>query len=219
MQCVVTAGPTYESLDKVRRMTNVSTGKLGTELANFLVSRGHEVEFLVGEQTSWPGERRAQKTQTFSTTNDLRDRLAAMSGPQVEAVFHVAAVSDFSFGRVWQRTTDGEPKEIRSGKFSTRDGTLLAELVPTPKIISSLRSWFPKARIVGWKFEVDGNREEAIRLAERQIAECLTDACVVNGPGYGTGLGLVKEGQPCIQLAETSELFEALEKLVRAAAQ
>jgi len=39
MNCIVTAGPTYEPLDDVRRLTNFSTGRLGTELANFLAAR------------------------------------------------------------------------------------------------------------------------------------------------------------------------------------
>ena len=219
MECVITAGPTYEPLDKVRRLTNLSTGKLGTELANFLVSRGHNVELLVGEQATWPGERRAQKQQTFTTTNDLRERLAALSSGQIGAVFHAAAVSDFAFGKIWHRSAEGDLKEVRSSKLSTREGALLAELVPTPKIISSLRSWFPKARIVGWKFEVEGNREEVIKLAEKQIAENLTDGCVVNGSAYGAGLGFVQEGKQCIHLADTPELFEALERFLRAPAE
>jgi phosphopantothenoylcysteine decarboxylase/phosphopantothenate--cysteine ligase len=41
MNCIVTAGPTYEPLDDVRRLTNFSTGRLGTELANFLAARVH----------------------------------------------------------------------------------------------------------------------------------------------------------------------------------
>ncbi|HYG35630.1 MAG TPA: phosphopantothenoylcysteine decarboxylase, partial [Clostridia bacterium] len=46
MRCIVTAGPTYESLDNVRRLTNFSTGRLGSELVNFLTERGHEVILL-----------------------------------------------------------------------------------------------------------------------------------------------------------------------------
>ena len=38
MNCIVTCGPTYEPLDEVRRLTNFSTGRLGTELANYLVA-------------------------------------------------------------------------------------------------------------------------------------------------------------------------------------
>jgi phosphopantothenoylcysteine synthetase/decarboxylase len=52
MNCIVTAGPTYEPLDDVRRLTNFSTGRLGTELANFLAARGHKVILLIGEP--WP---------------------------------------------------------------------------------------------------------------------------------------------------------------------
>ena len=75
MHCVVTAGPTYESLDTVRRLTNFSTGRLGTELANFLAGRGHHVTLLIGEQATFPGARQAQRVETFSTTRDLQERL------------------------------------------------------------------------------------------------------------------------------------------------
>src|SRR6516165_2186629 len=157
MRCVVTAGPTYEPLDQVRRLTNFSTGRLGSELVNFLSGRGHEVTLLVGQQASWRGERRAAEVQTFTTSADLRDRLVALSAQPMDAVFHAAAVGDFTFGKVWSRSPGGELQEIRAAKLSTRQGILLAELVPTPKIIAGLRACFPKAVLVGWKYEVDGN--------------------------------------------------------------
>src|ERR1043166_6138 len=164
MRCVVTAGPTYEPLDNVRRLTNFSTGRLGTELARFLQQRNHEVTLLLGEQATY---RDGAKTEIFSTTADLRDRLRTLANQSVNAVFHAAAVSDFAFGKVWSRSPQGDLKEIKSGKFSTREGTLLAELLPTPKIISELREWFPTARLVGWKYEVDGTRDDVIREAEK----------------------------------------------------
>ncbi len=191
----MTAGPTYEPLDGARRITNFSTGQLGTELANFLAAQGHEVTLLIGEQATYPGERRAQHVETFSTTTDLASRLEARGGKSVGAVFHAAAVSDFSFGKVWSRGADGEMTEIKSGKISTRHGTLLAELVPTKKIIASLRSWFPQAQLTGWKYEVDGARPDVIRTGEKQIAECRLNACVANGPAYGDGFGLLKAGR------------------------
>ena len=156
MNCIVTAGPTYESLDKVRRLTNSSTGCLGIELANSLAARGHDVTLLVGTQASYAGERRARRVETFTTTADLRERLQNLANQSTHAVFHPAAVSDFLFGKIWSRSPQGALSEIKSGKISTRQGTLLAELVPTPKIIAGLRDWFPKARIVGWKYETDG---------------------------------------------------------------
>jgi phosphopantothenoylcysteine synthetase/decarboxylase len=207
----VTAGPTYESLDGVRRLTNFSTGRLGTELTNYLESKGHEVKLLRGELASY----RLGIAEVFTTTSDLRERLRAYANQPVNAVFHAAAVNDFGFGRVWARSAEGELKELKSGKFSTGEGTLLAELVPTPKIIGELRQWFPVARLVGWKYEVDGTREDVIREAEKQLAAFLTDACVANGPAYGEGFGLIQGGGDVKHLKDKAALFEALEKLVK----
>ncbi len=215
MNCVVTAGPTYEPLDDVRRLTNFSTGRLGTELANFLVARGHQVTLLISAQATHAGERRAQRLEVFTTTANLREKLQALSAKKVNAVFHAAAVSDFRFGRIQLQSPHGKLTEIKSKKIPTSEGTLLVELLPTPKIIAELRAWFPSVRLVGWKFEADGKRPEAIHAAEQQITQCLTDACVANGPAYGEGFGLITRGGH-VHLADPPKLFDALEKLIQA---
>jgi phosphopantothenoylcysteine decarboxylase/phosphopantothenate--cysteine ligase len=214
MNCIVTAGPTYEPLDDVRRLTNFSTGRLGTELANFLAARGHKVILLIGEMATYSGERKAQRAEIFSTTADLREKLKLLSTKKADAIFHAAAVNDFTFGRIFEA---GKLVEIKGAKkISTREGKLLAELLPTPKIISELRSWFPKTKITGWKFEADGKRTDAIAAAQKQIVDCATDLCIVNGPAYGDGFGLVgKRGEPA-HLANPPILFNALEKFLRA---
>jgi len=215
MKCIVTAGPTYEPLDGVRRLTNFSSGRLGSELANFLAAHGHETTLLIGQQATYCGRYDACKVETFTTTANLHDRLQALVGQPVDALFHAAAVSDFTVGKVWRRAPQGELTEVHAGKLSTREGTLLAELMPTPKIIAELHEWFPHAWLVGWKYEVDGNRAEVVRLAERQIADCHTDACVANGPAYGAGFGLVQTGDKLADLPDRAALFAALEGLIR----
>jgi phosphopantothenoylcysteine decarboxylase/phosphopantothenate--cysteine ligase len=216
MNCIVTAGPTYEPLDDVRRLTNFSTGRLGTELANFLAARGHKVILLIGEQASYSGERRAQHVVTFTTAADLRAKLKALAPKGVNAIFHAAAVSDFAFGKIQARSPSGEWTEIKSRKISTRDGPLRAELVPTPKIIAELRAWFPAARLVGWKFAAAGGRADAIMAAKQQIADCATDLCVVNGPAYGEGFGVLRPDGKMAHLASAPLLFATLEKIMRA---
>jgi len=214
MRCVITAGPTFEPLDQVRRLTNFSTGRLGSELATFLANRGHSVTLLIGQQATYPGERHASRVETFTNTQSLSDRLQALSAESMDAVFHAAAVSDFSFGKLWARLADGELKELTAGKVSTRQGSLLAELLPTPKIIAQLRTWFPKAVLVGWKYEVDGDRVAVLRAAENQIAECRTSACVANGPAYGKGFGLVTGPGKLVELEDSLTLFQSLEALL-----
>jgi phosphopantothenoylcysteine synthetase/decarboxylase len=210
MNCVVTAGPTYEPLDEVRRLTNFSTGKLGSELANFLASRGHHLTLLIGYYAIYRGEQKAQTIETFTTTADLAERLRRLARESTDAIFHAAAVSDFTFGTVWSSSADGVLRQVKSGKISTRDGSLLAELLPTQKILGQLRAWFPSARLVGWKYEMDGDRAQVIARAESQLVENGTDACVANGRAYGEGFGLVTRAGPCVHLPDQPALFAAL---------
>lgn len=217
MNCVVTAGPTYEAMDQVRRLTNFSTGRLGTELANELTARGHNVTLLLSEQATYAGARRALRVESFTTTDSLSRKLQALAKLDIGAVFQVAAVSDFTFGKIWRRSAEGELTEVQAGKFSTRQGTLLAELVPTPKLIASLRAWYPNAKLIGWKFEVDGDRASIQRAAEAQLRDCRTDVCVLNGPAYGDGFGLVSKPGPSRHLAGQTELFAALAEIVDSA--
>ena len=79
MNCVVTAGPTYETMDNVRRLTNFSTGRLGTELANYLTARGHNVTLLRGEQATFCGDQQTLRVKPFSTTADLMEKLQALA--------------------------------------------------------------------------------------------------------------------------------------------
>jgi phosphopantothenate---cysteine ligase (CTP) len=218
MRCIVTAGPSYEPLDEVRRLTNFSTGRLGAELAGFLYDRGHEVTLLMGQQASYRGPRRAQQIEMFGASAELREQLQKRSGQPFDAVFHAAAVSDFAFGKVWRRTGGDALVEVRSGKLSSHCGSLLAELAPTPKIISDLRTWFPTAKLTGWKYEVEDDAAAAMALGQRQITDCHTDACVVNGPAYGAGFGLVRASGERMHLADTAALFQELEALASEAA-
>jgi phosphopantothenate---cysteine ligase (CTP) len=215
MNCIVTAGPTYEPLDDVRRLTNFSTGRHGTELANFLAVRGHKVTLLIGDSATYAGERKAQSVKVFSTTADLRAKLKSFSGKKVDVIFHAAAVNDFAFGKMFTRNAAGKLKPFTpSKKISTRSDEMLVILVPTPKIIAELRGWFPKTRIVGWKFEVEGRRADALRAAEKQITGCATDFCVANGPAYGKGFNLVSaDGRK--HFTDALKLFVVLEKIAR----
>lgn len=213
MKCIVTAGPTYEELDEVRRMTNFSTGALGSELANFLAAQGHEVELLRGHYSTCGIEPKTARLQVFTTTADLSERLEKLASSETGAVFHAAAVSDFAFGKIWQRGAHGELIGIQSRKIPTSGGDILIQLSPTPKIIRRLRGWFPKAWLVGWKYELDGDRASVLAQGRSQLNDNQTDACVVNGAAYGEGFGLIDRAQYG-HLSNKIELFQRLSELL-----
>jgi phosphopantothenoylcysteine decarboxylase/phosphopantothenate--cysteine ligase len=217
VQCIVTAGPTFEPLDQVRRLTNFSTGKLGTELADFLARRGHRVLLLKSQLSTYHGACSAQEIRPFTTTESLKKLLASLGAQSVRAVFHASAVSDFTFGKIWTRGAHGQLTEVRSLKVGTDAGPLMAELVPTPKIISALRDWFPSALLVGWKYEVEGTRPAVLEKARAQLASCHTNVCVANGPAYGGGFGIVQPNATPLHLENAGALFNALNDRLLAA--
>lgn len=95
MKCLVTAGATCEPLDEVRRLTNFSTGRLGSALASFLANRGWRVVLLLSSSALVrPEEALAEEVEAFTTTQDLSDRLAQYASGDFHAVFHAAAVSE-----------------------------------------------------------------------------------------------------------------------------
>ena len=213
MHCIVTAGPTYEPIDQVRRLTNHSTGQLGTGLAKRLADDGHKVTLLRGTLATHTEQPVGVELQLFTTSADLAEKLERLA--KVDAIFHAAAVSDFAAGQVFRRTDDGQLKPLNVGKLSTRDGDLLLELKPTPKIIASLREWFAEALLLGWKYEVDGDRDSALGQGQTQIVENQTNGCVVNGPAYGNGFGWLSNDHPAEHLADKAELFNKLAGLAK----
>jgi phosphopantothenoylcysteine decarboxylase/phosphopantothenate--cysteine ligase len=216
MRVLVTCGPTYEPLDQVRRLTNFSAGKLGLELGNFLTDRGHETVLLQGYYSTYRKPSRASQVIGFTTTDNLLLRFRELAPLGFDAVFHAAAVSDFQFGKVFRQIRDGTLETLSAGKYSTRSGTLLTELLPAPKIISELRSLYPSAKLFGWKFEVDGTREQALASGEKQIRDNRTDYCVVNGPAYGEGYGVVDATGMAEHLPLVEDLYEKLAQILSA---
>jgi phosphopantothenoylcysteine decarboxylase/phosphopantothenate--cysteine ligase len=213
MKCLVTAGPTYEPLDQVRRLTNFSTGRLGSELAAVLAAQGYEVTLLLGHYASVRPPEGTCRVEAFTTAADLEARLAGRAGSSIAAVFHAAAVCDFTFGPVFELCRDGSLRACGERKLPTGPGRLLAELVPTPKILPRLRHWFPQALLVGWKYEVDGTQESALSRAAEQVRQNQTGACVANGPAYGPGYGVVTPAAPPRDCPTSAALHEALLEL------
>jgi phosphopantothenoylcysteine decarboxylase/phosphopantothenate--cysteine ligase len=216
MRCLVTAGPTFEPLDEVRRLTNFSTGQLGTLLAQHLATRGHETLLLRGFYSTFQISDPGLQLHEFTTTSSLWELFQAQARNfRVDAIFHAAAVSDYGFGKIWKKSATGELAPAQERKVSTRHSeSLLVELVPTPKILRQLRGLFPNAFIAGWKYEVDGRRESVLEKCRKQLREAHTDVAVANGPAYGTGFGLVSESfQHCEGRTELiSNLAAMLEK-------
>jgi len=199
MHCLVTAGPTIEPIDEVRRLTNHSTGRLGCGFADALSHAGHHVTLLLSEVALHIPRSKKVRIIRFSTTQNLGEHLKAATRLKIKAIFHAAAVSDFFI------------KKPKKGKISSSKEITL-HLKPSPKLICNLRKCYPDAFLVGWKYEVSGNRKSAVDSAKQQINRCKTNLCVANGPAYGNGFGVVSD--EVIHCASDQSLFRLLIKQV-----
>jgi phosphopantothenoylcysteine synthetase/decarboxylase len=197
---VVTCGPASAPIDSVRRITNFATGEIGSILSQALLKAGWDVLCLRGEGSTFP-EPYGIDVRVFSTNDSLAalfQRLPAAPN----AIFHAAALCDFQVASI----------EGAAGmkKIPTRDGALTLHLEPAPKILPRLREWFPQAFIVGWKYELEGDRFAALAKGAAQIRECGTDACVVNGAAYGEGFGILLPNDTLTEVADKRGLATAL---------
>lgn len=207
MKIIVTCGPSYEPIDQARRLTNFSTGTLGAALTNALVYAGHKVICFRGVNATCPAAIDTPRLEPFDTNDDLAERLKRLSEIEsIDAVFHAAALCDYKVEEVL--TAEGQA--IASPKFATSDGRLRIVLSPALKVLPQLRNWFPRAVIVGWKYELAGTREDAFAKAWKQLSDCRTDACVLNGAAYGSGFAVCRVNGRIDVLADASELCSGL---------
>src|ERR1700733_10018451 len=121
MRIVITSGPSYEPLDKVRRLSNFSTGELGTLLAEGFAEAGHSVVCFRGVASTFPAPMWPVEVIPFTTNDDLAESLQNLPArEEATMIFHVAALCDFRVKEI----TDEKGEVLRGDKISSRAGAL-----------------------------------------------------------------------------------------------
>lgn len=244
MRILVTAGNSVAPIDQVRCITNIFTGRTGTQIALHAASQGDTVRLL----TSHPelvadlcGENDLQKLKLqvhkYRTFTDLEGLLRAyVSYGHVDAVIHCAAVNDYEMAGVfapasnthfrhdsiWECDGDGRPTLVdrRSAKVKSDEPELWLRLVRTPKLIDCMRStWGFRNVLVKFKLEVGVGDDELLKIAERSRTESQADLMVANtleGAADWAFVGPVSgDYKRVIRCKLPETLLEAIESLIR----
>jgi phosphopantothenoylcysteine decarboxylase/phosphopantothenate--cysteine ligase len=147
---VVTSGATTESVDPIRTLSNRASGRTGREVARACHVRGADVTLVHdGPDVAYADVRRVE-----SAAEMLEAVQSAVEGDDAspaDALVSAAAISDF--------TVETAPEKIRSGE------PLTLELVPTPKLIDTVRDAHPDLTMVGFKAETSGDDDAMIERA------------------------------------------------------
>jgi phosphopantothenoylcysteine decarboxylase / phosphopantothenate---cysteine ligase len=173
LRVLVTSGGTAEPVDAVRVLTNTSTGRTGSLIADHLARSGHEV-LLLRARGSEPALSAARE-ETFGSFSDLDSALGRiLGGERFDAVVHAAAVSDFSVEEV---VVDGAALG-RGGKLDSGVAPVL-RMRTNPKLVDSLkaRSLNPSIRVVAFKLTDGGDPAGAV---EALLGHSGADAVVHN---------------------------------------
>jgi phosphopantothenoylcysteine decarboxylase/phosphopantothenate--cysteine ligase len=210
MRFLITCGPSYEPIDEVRRLTNFSTGRLGIFLTNHFQKQGHEVTCLIGEGRTCCDLIQSNLVQTFTTTSDLYHRLEKLTSIQYDAIFHAAALSDYQI----EHACDKDKNPLRYHKIPSNLDEVWLKLKTATKILPKLSTLFPHSKIIGWKYELEGTRKEALAEAFDQIKKCKTTACVLNGRAIGDGFIVCDFNQKIDEIKTLAELADYLLKMI-----
>ena len=120
---LITAGPTQESVDPVRYLTNHSSGKMGYALAKRAMLRGAEVTLVSGPVSIEPPM--FVKTVPVITAREMFEAVTSLAEEQ-DIIIKAAAVADY------------RPKVVSDEKVKKKDGELSIELERTDDILGYL---------------------------------------------------------------------------------
>lgn len=120
---LVTAGPTQESIDPVRYITNHSSGKMGYAIAKAAMLRGADVTLVSGRTAIEPPM--FVKIVPVVTAKDMYEAVTSVSDEQ-DIIIKAAAVADY------------RPAKVSDEKVKKSDGQMSIELERTDDILKFL---------------------------------------------------------------------------------
>ena len=122
---LITAGPTYEAIDPVRGITNLSSGKMGFAIARAAQHAGAEVTLVAGP-VSLPTPRGVRRVDVRSALQ-MQDAVQ-IAAPQATVFIAAAAVAD------WRPAGASDQKIKKDGSGSTPS----LSFVENPDILATL---------------------------------------------------------------------------------
>jgi phosphopantothenoylcysteine decarboxylase/phosphopantothenate--cysteine ligase len=208
---IVTGGPTREYIDKVRYITNGSSGRMGLELAKAAQLNGGSVTLVMGSHSlSIP---RSLSRIDVSSTQDMVDAVMAQLETAPDSIVILSsAMADF-------KPTSTQKGKIKSGE------TLSVELEPTVKLSDLIKTKYPQSYLVLFKAEWDVSPEELHQRALEKLHKTTGDLIIANdlsrpGAGFQTITNHVliidKEGNSEEASSTKTDLsFQIIDRVIR----
>ena len=175
---LITAGPTQESLDPVRFITNHSTGKMGYAIAENCMRRGAEVTLVSGPVAIAPPP--FVKVVNVKSAADMAEAVKACYKEQ-QIIIKTAAVADY------------RPAHVADEKIKKKEGDSMIELERTEDILAYLgANRQPGQFICGFSMETENMLENSrAKLERKNVDMIVANNLKVAGAGFGHDTNVV----------------------------
>ena len=207
MRVLISAGGTSESIDSVRSITNHSTGRLGSIVADIFATDGARVTYLCSDSAALPQNKDVEviRIKDVHSLLETMERLFVMH--KFDCVVHSMAVSDFTpkgsasvdeivenvfCSVIKQNIAQNELRdEIKTAilssctapkeaKISSKSSNLMMMLENTPKVIARIKKMQPDTILVGFKLLSDVSEDELLSVAHDLMVENSCDFVLAN---------------------------------------
>ncbi len=170
---LITAGPTYESIDPVRFIGNHSSGKMGFEIAKRAANLGAEVILISG-----PSSQQVQ--------HSFIHRVDVTSAKEMyQAAHQYYKESDIAI--LSAAVADYKPKNTATQKIKKTASTLEIALEPTKDILASLGALKKQQFLVGFALETTNEIENAKgKLKRKNLDMIVLNSLQDKGAGFAT---------------------------------
>ena len=176
---LITAGPTYESIDPVRFIGNHSSGKMLFSLAEEVAKRGGKVILISGPSA----------LQIDHPNIEIHRITSAKE--MFSEVFKYYEISDIAIASA--AVADYAPKEIASEKIKKNDDSLTIELVKNPDILKTMGERKSRQFLVRFALETQNEEENALgKLQKKNLDMIVLNSLRDEGAGFKNDTNKIK---------------------------
>ena len=187
MNILITSGGTSEKIDRVRSITNHSTGRLGKIIAETFLDKGDQVTLVTTPKAVRPAAHHNLTIVQIENVAELLESLEPLVHTH-DVLIHAMAVSDYTpvymtgleAVAASSDMTEFLNKTNSESKISSQDDVQVLFLKKTPKIISLVKKWNPDIRLIGFKLLVDVSKEELFKTARATLIKNQAEIIVAN---------------------------------------
>ncbi|MGL5347362.1 MAG: bifunctional phosphopantothenoylcysteine decarboxylase/phosphopantothenate--cysteine ligase CoaBC [Peptostreptococcaceae bacterium] len=176
---IITAGPTVESIDPMRYITNRSTGKMGYSIAKKAIERGADVTLVTGPTNITPPQNLKKLIKVESAEdmyNAVKENL-----DENQVVIKSAAVADY------------KPKTYSDRKIKKSDDDLVITLDRNRDIAYEIGKVKNDKILVGFAAETNDLIENAKgKIKKKNLDFIVANDLTKEGAGFGVDTNIVK---------------------------